>query len=100
MLHDFSLWMRSTLCHEQVIKWAKAKVHAYSDSVLCLGKLHNPSEANEKWRDQISEFQRSREHAEFFGIDGEPIEFEWNVSQDSHRLRFADKSRNISKFDK
>ena len=38
-----------TLCHDQAIKWAKAKVHVYSDSVLCLGKMHRHSEASEKW---------------------------------------------------
>ena len=79
MMSDFSLWMRSTLCHDQVIKWAKATVHVYSDSVLCLGKMHSHSEANEKWRDQISVFQQDDEYAELFGIFGEPIEFEWNI---------------------
>ena len=79
MKHDFSPWIRSTLCHGQIIKWTKAKVHVYSDSVLCLGKLHNHSEANETWRDQFSDFQRSNEYAELYGIDGEPLEFEWNM---------------------
>ena len=32
-------WTRSTLAHDQVIKWTKAKVHVYSDSVLCLRKM-------------------------------------------------------------
>ena len=41
MMYDFFPWMRMTLCHDKVIRWAKAKVHFYSDSVLCLGKLHN-----------------------------------------------------------
>ena len=40
MIFDFCLWMRSTLYHDQVIKWAKAKVYVYSCSVLCLGKTH------------------------------------------------------------
>ena len=31
---SFTPWKRSTLCHDQVIKWAKAKVHVYSDSFL------------------------------------------------------------------
>ena len=79
MIYDFSPWMRSTLCHDQVIKWAKAKVHVYSDSVLCLGKMQSHSEANEKWKDQISVFPQDKEYAELSGIDGEPIEFEWNV---------------------
>ena len=38
MMYDFSPWMRLTLCHDQVIRGAKAKVHVYSDSVSCLGK--------------------------------------------------------------
>ena len=30
MIFMFSPWMRTTLCHDQDIKWAKAKVHVYS----------------------------------------------------------------------
>ena len=52
--------MRSTLCHDQAIKWAKAKVHVFSDSVCCLGKMHGHSEANENWKNQISIFQLER----------------------------------------
>ena len=71
--------MRSTLCYDQAIKWAKAKARVYSDSVLCLGKMHDHSETNEKWTSQIREFQQTNEYAELSGIDGEPIEFEWNI---------------------
>ena len=38
MICDFFPWLRSTLCHDQVIKWARAKMHVYSDSILFLGK--------------------------------------------------------------
>ena len=34
-------WMRSTLLHDRAIKLSKAKVHVYSDSVLCLVKIMN-----------------------------------------------------------
>ena len=57
MMYEFSPWVTSTLCHDQVIKWAKEKVRVNSDSVMCLGKMHGHSEENEKWKDQISEFQ-------------------------------------------
>ena len=50
MIYTFSPWMRSTLCHDQVIKWAKVKVHVYSDSALWLRKMQNHSEANEEER--------------------------------------------------
>ena len=31
----------STLLHAKVIQWAKAKIHVYSDSGLCLGKMYD-----------------------------------------------------------
>ena len=42
-------WTRSTLSHDQVIKWTKARVHVYSDSVLCLEKMHEHFDAIERW---------------------------------------------------
>ena len=33
-----SLWGKLVLLKEQAIKWTKARVYVYSDSVLCLGK--------------------------------------------------------------
>ena len=70
----FTPWMRSTSLRDKGIKWAKAKVHVHSDSVLCLGKMHEYSEANGNWKDQLQYFQQSNEYKELFGIDGEPIE--------------------------
>ena len=99
MLWSVTPWMRSTLCHDQVIKWAKAKIHVYSDSALREGKINDHSEANEKWKSQIKEFQQSNEYTELSGIDGQPIEFEWNFPKDSHRLRFSERSRKIWKLD-
>ena len=43
-------WTRLTLFNENVIKWAKAKVCVYEDSVLCVGKREqNPGAADAKW---------------------------------------------------
>ena len=30
-------WTRSSLTHDQAIKWSKEKVRVHADSVLCLG---------------------------------------------------------------
>ena len=49
----FFSWMRSTLHHDKVMKWAKAKVHVKWDSVLFLGKIQEHSEANAKCKDQL-----------------------------------------------
>ena len=76
---QFTPWMRSILLHDKVIKLSKAQVHVYSDSVLCLGKMHRHPEAMEKRREQLQYFQSSNEYRELIGIDGEPFEFEWNI---------------------
>ena len=62
-----------------MIKWAEANVLVYSDSFLCLGKMLDHSEANERWKGQVADFQLSDSYAELLGMDGEPIEFEWNI---------------------
>ena len=33
-------WRRFTMLHNRAIKLSKAKVHVYSDSVFCLGEMH------------------------------------------------------------
>ena len=38
-------WQRSTLMHDHAMTWAISKVHVYTDSVLCLGKMAEHSEA-------------------------------------------------------
>ena len=78
---EFHPWMRSTLCHDQDIKWAKAKVYVYSDAVFCGGKIHDHSDANETWKSQPKDFQQTNEFTDLFGIHGEPIQFELLISQ-------------------
>ena len=72
-------WTRSTLSHDQVIKWAKARVRVFSDSVQCLKKMSGQLEAESKWEDQVKEFQQSDSYRELFGVAGEPTEFKWNT---------------------
>ena len=49
-----SLWEKHVLLKAQAIKWTKARVYVYSDSVLCLGKQHGPEDAIRRWSDQVS----------------------------------------------
>ena len=72
-------WARSTLSHDQVITWTMGKVRVYSDSVPCLGKRSDHSEANRRWENQVEEFRQSNSFRELLGIDGETIEFEWRI---------------------
>ena len=55
------LWKRFTLLTEQAKKWTKARVYVCSDSVLCLGKIHNAdATTNKKWIELLSTLQENR----------------------------------------
>ena len=71
------------MLHDKVIKLSQAKVHVYSYSVLCLGKIHEHPQSIRHWKDKIGRFMYSRDYRELNGIDGEPLEFEWNISRDT-----------------
>ena len=72
-------WTRSLLSHDQVIMRTKAKVLVYSNSVLCLGKMLDHSEANQRWQGHVADFQLFCSYAELLRTDREPIEFEWHI---------------------
>ena len=72
-------WKKQKISHPQVIKWTKAKVHVYSDSVLRLGELSALPDAAERWKGQLVDFQTTVSNQEFYGIDGELIEWKWNI---------------------
>ena len=58
---QFTPWMRCTLVHDKVIKLLKTKTHVYSDSVLCLEKIHGHLDVMTKWKknSHVSEIPRS-----------------------------------------
>ena len=72
-------WTRSVLSHDQVIQWTKAKVRVYSDSVLWLGKMSESKDAILRLEGQVEEFKMYPSNKELPGINGEAIEFEWNI---------------------
>ena len=68
---------------EEVISLSHAKVHVFSDSVLCLGKVNQYPTSNTVCEQQLSWFKESSQYRTLDTSDGEPMEFEWNISQDS-----------------
>ena len=62
-----------------IINLQRAKVYVFSDSVLCLGKIHQHPNANESWKDRIEWITTSQSYRDYDGISGEPSEFEWNI---------------------
>ena len=61
------------------MKWSKARASIYSDSVLCLGGLKDPDDANKRWEEQVSTLKMCSTFSELQGLDGGPIDFEWKI---------------------
>ena len=64
---------------EKVISLSHTKVYVFSDSVLCLGKMNENPQSNYAWEDRLMWFKSSSEYRALDTIDGEPMEFEWNI---------------------
>ena len=69
----------SLIGDETVISLQRAKVYVFSDSVLCLGKVHSHPESNEAWKKRIGWIITDKSYRDYDGINGEPTEFEWNI---------------------
>ena len=69
----------SLIDDERIINLQRAKVYIFSDSVLCLGKIHQHPNANESWKEMIVWITTSQSYRDYDGISGEPTEFEWNI---------------------
>ena len=75
---DQTPWMRSTLIHEHVIKFSTARVHVFSDSVLCLGgKIAEYQPSVQTWTNGIEWFTPSVPYRVPDKIDGDSVVFEW-----------------------
>ena len=69
----------SLIGDEQVISLQPTKVYVFSDSVLCLGKMNENPRSNTAWEERLAWFRSSPEYRTLDRIDGEPIEFGWNI---------------------
>ena len=69
----------SLIGDETVINLQRAKVYVFSDSVLCLGRIHQNPESNEAWQRRIEWTITDQSYRYYDGINGEPTEFEWTI---------------------
>ena len=69
----------SLIGDEQVISLQRTKVNVFSDSVLCLGKMNENPTSNIAWEQRLEWFKSTPEYRTLDRIDGEKMEFEWNV---------------------
>ena len=63
--------------------------------ILCcvLGRFSKNPESNDAWEQRLGWIKSSQNFRNFDRIDGEPTEFEWNISQDSIRCSSVEKSK-------
>ena len=83
----------SLIGDETVIILQREEVYVFSDSVLCLGRVHQHPQSNQAWKDRIGWIITDESYRDYDGINGEPTEFEWNISQDSQRCSSVVKSQ-------
>ena len=81
----------SLIGEERIINHQRTKVYVVSDSVLCLGKIQENPQSNDAWEQRLG-WKKFPECRNFDRIDGEPMDFEWNISQDSIRCSSVTKS--------
>ena len=80
---------------EGVISLTHANVFVFSDSVLFLGKMHQIPQSNTVSVRQLGSFKSSSEYRALDTIDGEPVEFEWNIFPGFTTLQLCNK---VQKF--
>ena len=76
---------------EEVISLSHAKVYVFSDSVLCLGKMNQNPTSNTVWERQLGWFKDSSQYRTLDTIDGESMEFEWNIFPESSTFQLINK---------
>ena len=87
-----SSWKHLSLIgDEEVISLSHAKVYVFSASVLCLGRMNENPHSNSAWEDKLMWFRVSSEYRALDTIDGEPMEFEWNIFRGFTTLQLCNK---------
>ena len=92
---DSSWKYLSLLGDEQVISLQCTEVCVFSDSVLCLGKMNENPQSNIALEDRLTWFKSSSQYRTLVQIDGEPMEFEWNIFPGFTTLQLSHKVQEL-----
>ena len=85
----------SLIGDERIINLQRTKVYVFSDSVLCLGKILQNPESNDAWEQRLGWIKSSQNYRNFDRIDGEPMEFEWNIFPGFSTLQLSEKVKRL-----
>ena len=85
----------SLIGDKQVISLQRTKVYVFSDSVLCLGKIHENPQSNTAWEQRLEWFKTTQEYRNMDRIDGKPMEFEWNIFSGFNTLQLSQEIKEL-----
>ena len=74
---------------KHVVSLQRTKVYLFSDSVLCLGKVHENFQSNAVWEQRLEWFKSTPEYRTLKRIVGVPIEFDWNIFPGFNTLQLS-----------
>ena len=88
-------WKYLFLIDERVINLQRTKVCVFSDSVLCLGRIFENPQSNDAWEQRLGWFKTSPNYRNFDRIDGEPMDFEWNIFPGFNTLQLNEEVKSL-----
>ena len=93
---ESSPWEQLSLVNDaEVISLSHAKVHVFSDSVLCLGKMNQNPTSNTAWEEKMTWFKSSQQKRTLDTIGGGPMEFEWHIFPGFSALQLVQEVQNL-----
>ena len=88
-------WEHSSWKYLSLVGLLHKKVYVFSDSVLCLGKMNENPQSNYAWEERLAWFKSSQEYRNLDRIDGEPMEFKWNIFPGFTTLQLCQQSPRV-----
>ena len=80
IVYQKNSWTHLSLINDLVIiSLQSTKVHVFSDSVSCLGKVLQHPECNEAWKSRVAGVRAEKTSRDYDVVNGESTEFEWNI---------------------
>ena len=85
----------SLIGDERIINLQRTKVYVFSDSVLRFGNIFENPESKDAWEQRLGWIKSSQNYRNFDTIDGEPMEFEWNIFPGFNTLQLSEEVKSL-----
>ena len=89
---DTILWEKhswkylSLIGDETIINLQRTKVYVFSDSVLCLGRVHQHLKSNEAWKDRIGWIITGQSYRDYDGIYGKVTDLSQEIRRNTRNF--------------